>query len=138
MEFKNALRLSAYYHGLGLAATVLGAGIALAGVALALGPGALEGVSLADPGTVMTVIAGMNVLPLVLGLLLGVFVHRVGRSAAFLHVQARAVEEGVDIPVEMLASHLNDRLRDGVHGNTESTSTGSAASPQSEGRPSET
>lgn len=138
MDAKWTLKCAAYYHALALSATALGGGIVLAGIALALGPGALADVSLTDPATVADLVAGISWLPLIIGGTVGVFVRRVGRTAAFLYVQARATEAGVDVPVELLASHLSGRVRDDIAAviNEEQANVDERPTPRDQGAPS--
>lgn len=99
MRATEALKLSAYYHALALGATLLGGVFVAAGVVLGLGDaiGVLTSGSL-GLGTIGEAVGALSPIPFLVLTVIGVFVWRVGRTAASLHVQAKAVDEEVDVP----------------------------------------
>ncbi|MXR42082.1 hypothetical protein GRX01_12125 [Halobaculum sp. WSA2] len=116
MNVSTALKWSAYYHVLAFGASLVGLAVVAAGLFLGLGDAvaALSGVSLSRPSSLTGVLSAVSPVPLVAGVAVGLLLRRVGRTAAFLRVQSRAVEEGVDLPVEALSSRVSDRVSDDV------------------------
>lgn len=99
MRATEALKLSAYYHALALGATLVGGVFVAAGVVLGLGDAV--GILTSGPfglGTIAEAIGALSVIPFLVLTVVGVFVWRVGRTAAGLHVRARALDEEVDVP----------------------------------------
>lgn len=97
METRTALTLSAYYHVLALLSNAIG--LVIAGVALFVGLGsALSAGVLTDPTSLISQLSLSGVAIAAGGLFVGLYIRRVGKTAAHLKVQTEAVERNVDVP----------------------------------------
>lgn len=110
MDNRNALTLAAYYHLVALAASLLGLAIAVGGLAVGL-DGATANIELLDPSTYFSGLSPEGVGIASAAVVTGLFVRRVGMTAAQLKVQTEAVERNVDIPSSTV---IGAEVRDGV------------------------
>lgn len=97
MDARDALRFSAYYHALALVASLLGAAVAAVGLYLGL-RGALGAATLTNPTSLLGAVAPSGLAIAGAGIVAGLYVRRVGRTAARIKVETTAVEQGVDTP----------------------------------------